>query len=45
MPRWFRKAAAIVLEAADAGCPDWECFSCGVDTFDLGEDFYVRDDL
>ena len=24
---------------------DWECFSCGVDTFDLGEDFYVRHEL
>lgn len=25
------------------GC--WDCFSCGVDTFALGEDFYVQDDL
>jgi len=24
---------------------NWECFSCGVDAFQLGEDFYVRDEL
>ena len=36
--------AKMALEAIDIlGC--WECFSCGVDTFALGEDFYVQDEL
>lgn len=24
---------------------NWECFTCGVDAFALGEDFYVQDEL
>jgi hypothetical protein len=34
----------VALDAAELlGC--WNCFSCGQDTADMGEDFYVKDEL
>lgn len=39
-----REAIELCLTAVEV-LGSWECFSCGVDTFALGEDFYVEDDL
>ena len=39
-----REFIELALTAAEV-LGAWECFSCGVDTFALGEDFYVHDEL
>ncbi len=45
-PDYYTRAelARLVMEAIDL-VGAWRCFSCDVDTFELGEDYYVHDEL
>jgi hypothetical protein len=45
-PEYYTKTqlAHLVMEAVDL-VGAWQCFSCDVDAFDLGEDYYVHDEL